>query len=161
VIARLTHYNDPDEARAAAERLAEERGQAVSQENVEIVVAGNRAFAARDLDAVLASCAPDVEVFPATAFPEAKPFCGRDAFRRWLEEAAAAWARMEIEQREAFALPDGRVVLRWEWRVVGATSGIETGISVTGIWTLRSGLVTRVEYYFDHNEALKAVGLAE
>jgi hypothetical protein len=26
VIARLTHYNDPDEARAAAERLAEERG---------------------------------------------------------------------------------------------------------------------------------------
>ena len=28
VIARLTHYNDPDEARAAAERLADQRAQA-------------------------------------------------------------------------------------------------------------------------------------
>ena len=27
------HYPDPDEARAAAERLAEERGQVVSQES--------------------------------------------------------------------------------------------------------------------------------
>jgi hypothetical protein len=33
--------------------------------------------------------------------------------------------------------------------------------SVTAIWTVRSGLMTRVEYHFDHADALRAVGLEE
>ena len=44
---------------------------------------------------------------------------------------------------------------------VGATSGIETTSSITGIFTIRDGLISRVEYFFDHDEALKAVGLEE
>jgi ketosteroid isomerase-like protein len=40
-------------------------------------------------------------------------------------------------------------------------SGIETVSSITGIVTIRDGLISRVEFFFDHDKALKAVGLAE
>jgi len=134
----------------------------VSQENVELVLAGIEAYAKGDLDATLALCAPDVEVFPdRTVFPEAEPLRSRDAYRRWLEEVASAWVRVEVEVREVFALPDGRVVLREDWGGLGRSSGLRTSSSVTGIFTLRSGLVTRVEWHFDHAESVKAVGLEE
>jgi ketosteroid isomerase-like protein len=129
---------------------------------VELVLAGIEAYAKGDLDATLALCAPDVEVFPdRTVFPEAEPLRGRDAYRRWLEELASAWVRVEVEVREVFALPDGRVVLREDSGGLGRSSGLRTSSNITGIFTLRSGLLTRVEWHFDHAEALKAVGLEE
>jgi ketosteroid isomerase-like protein len=134
----------------------------VSRENLEVVLAATEVYAKGDLDATLASCAPDVEAFPdRTVFLEAEPLRGRDAYRRWLEEVASPWVRVEVEDREVFALPDGRVVLRQDWGGFGRGSGLRTSASITGIWTLRSGLITRVEWHFDHAEALKAVGLEE
>ena len=74
----------------------------MSQENVEAVLAGTEAYARGDLDATLALCAPDVEVFPdRTVFPEAEPLAGRDAYRRWLEEVASPWVQVEVEVRES------------------------------------------------------------
>jgi ketosteroid isomerase-like protein len=132
----------------------------VSQENVEIVVACSRAYFAGDLDGCLARCARDIEVFPDVAvFPEAGPLRGREELRPWLEDAATAWASMEMEVREVLTLPDGRIVLRQEWGGVGAASGARTLADMTGIWTVDSGLVSRIEYHFDRAEALKAVGL--
>ena len=129
---------------------------------MELVLAGIEAYAKGDLDATLALCAPDVEVFPdRTVFPEAEPLRSRDAYRRWLEEVASAWVRVEVEVREVFALPDGRVVLREDSGGLGRSSGLRTSSNITGIFTLRSGLLTRVEWHFDHAEALKAVGLEE
>jgi len=129
---------------------------------VEIVLAGFRAYVAGDLDRVLASWAPDIEVLPdASVFPESEALRGREAFLQWLEEIATAWVREEVEICEAFAVSDGRVVLRQMWGGVGRTSGARMLSSVTAIWTVRSGLATRVEYHFDHTEALKAVGLEE
>ena len=134
----------------------------MSQEQVEVVLAGTEAYAKGDLDATLALCAPDVEVFPdRTVFPEAEPLVGRDAYRAWLEEVASAWIQVEVEVREVFALPDGRVVLREDWGGLGRSSGLRTSSSITGIFTLRSRLLARVEWHFDHAEALKAVGLEE
>jgi ketosteroid isomerase-like protein len=43
----------------------------------------------------------------------------------------------------------------------GIASGVEMHSSLSAIWTIRSGEISRVEFFFDHAEALKAVGLAE
>jgi ketosteroid isomerase-like protein len=127
---------------------------------VELVLASFRAYIAGDLDRVLASWAPDIEVLPdAAVFPEAEPLRGREAFLQWLEEIATPWVREEVELCEAFAVSDGRVVVRQMWGGVGRTSGARILSSVTAIWTVQSGLMTRVEYHFDHADALKAVGL--
>ena len=52
-----------------------------------------------------------------------------------------------------------RVVVRQMWRGFGR--GPEANIEMTIIFTLRQGRVTCQEYFWDHAEALKAVGLEE
>ena len=52
-----------------------------------------------------------------------------------------------------------RVVVRHIWRGFGR--GPDMNIDMTIIFTLREGRVTSLEYFRDHAEALKAVGLEE
>jgi len=58
LIVRVTNYGDQDEARTAEERLAEERGKAVSEQSVKIVRRAIEAFNRGDLDAALQDAAP-------------------------------------------------------------------------------------------------------
>ena len=134
----------------------------MSDTNVDLLLAGVDAYNAGDLDALMELWTPDIEVFPdASVFPEADPLRGRDEYRSWLEEINSAWISARQDTIEAFALGGERVVHRGEWGGKGAASGIETVSSITSIWTIRDGQITRVEYFFDHDQALKAVGLQE
>jgi ketosteroid isomerase-like protein len=54
-----------------------------------------------------------------------------------------------------------RVLSVDEWRGTGEISGVQASIPVTGVWTLAAGKITRIRFYFDHQEALEAVGLRE
>ncbi len=51
-----------------------------------------------------------------------------------------------------------RVLVRYGWGGVGASSGIEMYSSLTGIFTVRDDQISRLEFFFDHDDALKAVG---
>lgn len=48
-----------------------------------------------------------------------------------------------------------------DWRVRGRVSGIETQIGVTNVNTIAHGKIIRQRHYLDHDEALKALELAE
>jgi ketosteroid isomerase-like protein len=134
----------------------------MSQANVEIVRRSLDAYNAGDIDASLSYFAADMEGFPdASAFPEAAPLHGREEYRRWVEEIDSPWVSAQNVTREVFAVGDDRVVHRGDWGGEGVASGIETASSVTGIFTIRDGLISRVHWFFDHDKALKAVGLAE
>jgi ketosteroid isomerase-like protein len=128
---------------------------------VKLVAASNEAYNSGDLDAMMSYYAPDVNAFPdASVFPEAGPLHGREEFRRWLEEIATAWVSPGWVVREVFAVGDDRVLVRGDWGGKGAASGIETASSITGVFTLRDGHISRLEFFFAHDEALEAVGLA-
>ena len=133
----------------------------MSETNVDLILAGRDAYNAGDLDAFIELCAPDIEAFPDAMLPESSPIHGRDEYRSWLEEINSAWISARQDTIEAFALGGDRVVHRGEWGGKGAASGIETVSSITSIWTIRDGQITRVEYFFDHDQALKAVGLEQ
>jgi ketosteroid isomerase-like protein len=134
----------------------------MAQENVDLVLASNDAYNAGDIDATVACFALDIEAIPdASVFPDAAPLHGREEFKRWLEETGSAWVGARWITREVRALADSRVMLRGDWGGQGAASGAETVSSITGVFTVRDGQISRVEYFFDHAEALKAVGLAE
>jgi hypothetical protein len=51
------------------------------------------------------------------------------------------------------------VVVRFIWR--GAGYGPEANMEFTGLWTIRKGRVFFVDFFWDHAEALEAVGLSE
>lgn len=62
---------------------------------------------------------------------------------------------------EVVAVDDSVVLYRGEWGGAGGASGIEAFSSITGLYTIRDGQICRAEWFFDHDQALKAAGLAE
>ena len=134
----------------------------MSRENVEIVRRAFDAYNAGDLDAMLRFYASDIEVLPDPAiFPESAPLHGVGEFRAWVEQIDAAWANPRYAIREAIDVGSDCVLVRGDWGGVGATSGAEMYSSISGIFSVCDGKISRTEYIFDHAAALKAAGLAE
>jgi ketosteroid isomerase-like protein len=151
-------YRTKEEALEAA-GLSE---QAMSQENVELIRAAMATYNAGDFDAHLALYAPDAEWVPDTSrFPEAAPPHGRDGIKRFIEGTGEGFMNLRYELSEVFAVGVDRVLARGEWGGQGEAGGIETYSSLTTVWTVRHGEISRTEFFFDHDEALKAVGLAK
>jgi ketosteroid isomerase-like protein len=131
----------------------------VSQESVELWLASVDAYNAGDLDAVMEFYAPHMEAVPA--LPDWPPLHGRERFRRFIEDIASAWVRPRWETIEIHPLGADRVFYRGQWGGEGLASGINTTASTSVVVTFRDGLIVRVEFYFDHDEALKAAALEE
>jgi len=134
----------------------------MSQENVQIVKGAVDAYNVGDMDAFDGFYATDVEAFPdASAFPDAHPCHGRKEFRAWLEEASTAWARPSWVVAELLSLDAERVLVRGSWGGEGVASGLATAANITGVFTVQDAQITRVEFFVDHDKALRAAGLAE
>jgi ketosteroid isomerase-like protein len=137
-------------------------GRAVSQENVEMALAVTDALNAGDLDRWIEFYAPDVQAFPdVSVWPESRALHGRGEFRSFITDVLNAWTQFRLETVEVFAVGDDRVVWRGDWHGTGVASGLATSTSLTTVSTVRDGQVARIDYYFDHNQALRAVGLEE
>jgi ketosteroid isomerase-like protein len=156
-VIRLSSHTDRDQALEAA-GLSD---QAMSQENVEVVRATVDSYAKGDRDAYLGFFAEDVEVRPdVSRFPEAKPFRGREEFRRFLADIDQGWeGGGTAVLSEIFPVGD-RVVARADWGGRGRASGVDLRSSLTSLYTFQDGQIIKIEYFFDHAKALEAVGLS-
>jgi ketosteroid isomerase-like protein len=130
----------------------------MSQENVEIVRASLEAWNRGDMEAVGDVFDPDAVMRTAEPWPERGPYLGRDALVRWQRQLRDTWETAVIE---AITLVDAgdRVVTRANLHGIG--HGREANLEATSIMTLRKGKVIMVEWFWDHAEALEAVGLSE
>ena len=77
---------------------------------------------------------------------------------RAFENLRAAWDSDTLEDVRLIDAGD-RVVGRQTWRGVGR--GPELNMDQTVVVTLRKGKIFLMEYFWDHVEALEAVGLSE
>src|SRR5436309_7655700 len=132
----------------------------MSQEDVDMVLAFHAAYNASELDTAVDLCAGDVNAFPdASVFPESSSLVGRDRFRDFMEETWSAWASVAVTPNEVLDIKDGRVLVRADWGGTGTGSGVEASTNLSAIYTVREGQLSRVEWFFDHDKALKAAGL--
>jgi ketosteroid isomerase-like protein len=113
-----------------------------------------------DLDLVVGTYVADAEVIPDPDGPDKGPYRGRAAIRKFLEGLREEWEKDEVALRELVDVGD-KVLVRFHWRTRGRASGIETEVDVTAVSALDDGKITWQRFYFDHDEALKAVGLEE
>jgi ketosteroid isomerase-like protein len=131
----------------------------MSQENVEVVRAFFEAWNAGDMDAIREQYDPDIVVRYAEDWPEgSEPTMGREAVIRQWEQQRAAFDSDALELIEVTDAGD-RVVVRLIWRAV--SRGPDLKIEVSSVSTLRKGKTILVEFFWDHAEALEAVGLSE
>jgi len=154
IIERQTPYLDIDEARAAAERLAQERGQAMLGENVEIVRRWIDAYNQRDYDRCTDLLAPDV-VFDAS-------HRGFGVFegRALVCKVGEAWVRtfdeFEMDLREVSDLGRGVVftVQFTRGRPPGTTAYVEGWEAYVVV--LEGGVILRYTNYSDIDEGRAA-----
>jgi ketosteroid isomerase-like protein len=131
----------------------------MSQENVEIVKALFAAWNAGDMEKYKTLLHPSIVVHAPPDWPEPGPFAGREAVM-----AQFAWQRDTLDFDEAELVGDfidagDRVVVRFRWQ--GGGRGPDVAMEITGIYTMRKGRVHSQEFFWDHAEALEAVGLSE
>jgi ketosteroid isomerase-like protein len=124
--------------------------------DIEVVKASFAAFAARDLDAVLALTAPDVELTAVTGEQAGRtePYRGHEGMREYFRDVASVWEELHLTPREFRA--SGDMIL-----VTGKVSARSRSRTVTGstgwIWRVRDGKVTYVHVYASAADAIAAL----
>jgi ketosteroid isomerase-like protein len=131
------------------------------------VQTGLAAFDRGDIEVVLLAFEPDVELLNPIAHGEKgtlgmePSYRGHDGYRMFYADWCSVWGALRITPRELIDLGDQFLVIaQMSGRGVG--SGISLSQNVAVLTTLNgAGKVIREQRYFDHGEALKAVGLQE
>ena len=131
----------------------------MSQENVEIVRSYFKVWNAGDMEGVRELYDPDAVMVVETDWPEPGPFVGRDAVMQQLSKARDAFDSDWAEIVGELVAVDDRVIVRSVWHGVG--SGPQSDIEWTNVFTIRDGRFLKVQYLWDHAEALEAAGLRE
>jgi ketosteroid isomerase-like protein len=131
----------------------------MSQENVEVVQASLNAWNAGDMDAHCALYDPNVIWARLEGWPEAETLIGLEACRSQWERMRAVFDADTVEPIGDPVASGDRVVQRFLWR--GTGQGPEMKMELTAVFTLRKGKIFILEHFWDHAEALEAVGLQE
>ena len=114
---------------------------------------------AGDMDALRELYDPDVILRMPEDWPEPGPYVGREAVWREIEQLRDSWDADAFEQVSDFIDVGDRVAARFIWR--GTGYGPESNMEVTQVITVRKGRVFLLEHFWNHAEALEAVGLSE
>jgi ketosteroid isomerase-like protein len=132
------------------------RPRLVIATDIEVVKAMFAAFAARDLEKVLALADPDIEFTAVTGEHAGRtdPYRGHDGLRAYFRDVAEVWEELRLTPREF--RPAGRLVL-----VTGKFSARARGRTVTGstgwIWQVQGGKVVYGRVYASAADAIAAL----
>ena len=127
----------------------------MSQQNLDLTQAADEAWNTGDWNALSEVWDPSIVVRTTEEWPERGIF-GRESALRWVKELRDTWDVAALETIDRTDAGD-RVVARQILR--GAGHGPASRIEVTTIATIRKGKIVLLEYFWDHAEALEAIGL--
>jgi ketosteroid isomerase-like protein len=132
----------------------------MSQENVETVQRAIAAVNARDIDGYLSCCTKDIELLTPLA-PLGAEYAGADGIRRFLADIEDAAPDFRIEVQRVQAVGDNHAIAFIRTISSGRVSGLATGVDGANVYDFTDGKIRRARIFFDRQEALEAVGLAE
>ncbi len=128
---------------------------------------GLDAYNRGDLEVVLLAFHRDVEFEQPPEFGDhgefgfEQSYRGRESFRKFTADWLSGWDEFRIEPKELIDLGHRFLVLG-ELATRGKGSGVSVSQSMAVLHTLDDhGKVVREQRYFDHAEALEAVGLSD
>jgi ketosteroid isomerase-like protein len=133
----------------------------MSQENVEIIRRGYEHFVQTG-EPLGEITAPDFvwDMSTFRGWPERQTYDGIEGQREFVGDWTSAWENWRLELEEMRDAGDQVVgVFRQSGR--SKTTGLPVDMRFAQVWTLRDGMVTRMEMYASADEALEAAGLRE
>jgi ketosteroid isomerase-like protein len=128
--------------------------------DIELVKATFAAFAARDLETVLAMADPEIELTAPTGehVGRTEPYRGHDGLREYFRDVAGVWEELRLTPREfreqgGLILVTGKVSARSRSRTVSGSTG--------WVWRVRDGKVVYVRVYASAADAIAALEAGE
>jgi ketosteroid isomerase-like protein len=132
----------------------------MSEENVEIVRTAIDAFNRHDVDAWLAMCHEESELYSLRAQLEGNPYRGHEGLRQFLVDLDELWEYVRFDVHELRDAGE-RVVVLCDFEARARASGVELDSPVGVVFATRAGKVSYARFYSDPDEALEAAGLSE
>jgi ketosteroid isomerase-like protein len=123
------------------------------------------AYNRRDLDAVVIGWDPEFEYLPGRAWVEAglveACYRGLEGYRKYIAGVDEVWGgENHLKPLELIDLGK-RIVILADGSMRAQTSGVPLTETFASVATLKDGRVVRTQEYYDHADALEAVGLSE
>jgi uncharacterized protein len=131
------------------------------ERNLEVVRRLAERWNAGDSAGVLELYADDVEMVTAPEWPDAGSgsFVGKEALERYTQEFRSAWDSIGADFDRLDVVGD-LVVAGGGWVSRGLASGASSRMPFGIVFTVRDGLIARVEWFMDPDQARAAAGLA-
>lgn len=82
---------------------------------------------------------------------------GVEGVREWQRSIVASLGQMDVEMNEIEAVGK-RVVAEVAIKGTAQITGIEGAVTSSTVWTIRDGMIAKVESYATRDEALRAAG---
>ena len=131
-------------------------GGLVSGTDIDVVKAVFAAFAARDVEGLLAHAAPDIEFTAVTSDYAGRtgPYRGHEGMREYFRDVARVWDELRLTPTDYRQVGDqvlvtGRVTARSPARTVAGSTG--------WVWRLVEGKVVYIRVYASAEDAVRAV----
>ena len=115
------------------------------------------AITARDLDAALEVCHPEVEFYSLMAQLDARPYSGHEGIRRYFQEIDATWEEWRVVVEQLTPASDGRVVIVMSTHMRGKESGVPFTQRVANLWEFKDEKLLRATLYRDSADAMRAI----
>lgn len=100
------------------------------------------AINARDVEAAVAVCDPEIEFLSVLAV-SGKAYRGHDGIREYFEDITSAWEEWRVEVHRVAPAADGRVIIEMTMHMRGKGSGAPLSERTAHIWTLRDSKLLR------------------
>jgi ketosteroid isomerase-like protein len=115
-----------------------------------------RAFAERDLEALIALAHEDVEVSTVTGLlsGRSEPYRGYAGLEQYMADLASTWKRIELQPQQFHPLDEERVLVFGRVRAWHQRGFLDT--SNAWLWTVREDKVASVQVFADPSEARRA-----
>jgi ketosteroid isomerase-like protein len=135
---------------------------ATTAEEIERIRDGYAAFNSGDMPAFVESMSEDVEIRPVLgeAIGGGDVFRGHEGAVRWRETVNSSLRSFQADVEEIIPAGPGIYVVLVRFSGTGTASGVDVTGDAANIFTMRDGLVVRMDSYRDRGEALRAAGLA-
>jgi ketosteroid isomerase-like protein len=147
---------------AALPRRERDTGQAMSQENLDLLRRGFE-YVVRTGELLPETVHPDF-VWDTTTFSSVglnlKKCVGLDEANRWLAEWGEGFENWSLDVEDVFDAGE-QVVTFVRQHATSRLGGPEVEMRFAQVWTFRDGRIARMEMYADRDEALEAAGLRE
>jgi ketosteroid isomerase-like protein len=131
----------------------------VSQED--LIRASYRAWQEDDLDKLIETCDPAIELLPSGSFPDLETiYRGHNGVRDFWNAMRAPWEWFYLDVDRIVEGKD-RAAVGVRWRGRGRGSGVMTDLHQGHAMRFKNGRIVEISSHRSFEQALKAVGLSE